>query len=130
MTNKDTDNKEKIELIREKVLGYIDAWYKGDPGRGKKSLHPDLVKRIVLTHPESGEDYLDLMTASRLIDRWQSGDGMKTPIELQLLDITVLDVHGNIASVKLETPAWVDYMHLAKVNGEWVIVNILWERKP
>jgi hypothetical protein len=31
--------------------------------------------------------------------------------------------------VKLEAAAWVDYMHLAKVDGRWVIVNILWERK-
>ena len=129
MENKDTDKK-KAEEIREKVLGYIEAWYEGDPGRGENCLHPDLVKRIVLSDPESGKDYLDLMTTEKLIDRWRSGDGRKTPVGLQLKNITILDVHGNIASVKLETPAWVDYMHLAKYNGEWVVVNILWERKP
>ena len=102
---------------------------RGDPGKGEKSLHPELVKRITLTDPDSGADYLDLMSAARLIERWGSGDGKKTPKELQLKDITVFDVHGNIASAKLETPAWVDYMQLAKFNNEWVIVNILWERK-
>jgi hypothetical protein len=25
---------------------------------------------------------------------------------------------------------WVDYMQLGKVEGRWVIVNVLWERKP
>jgi len=25
---------------------------------------------------------------------------------------------------------WVDYLQLAKVDGRWVIVNVLWERKP
>jgi hypothetical protein len=25
---------------------------------------------------------------------------------------------------------WVDYMHIAKFNGKWVIVNVLWELKP
>jgi hypothetical protein len=25
---------------------------------------------------------------------------------------------------------WIDYMHMAKVDGRWVIVNVLWERKP
>jgi hypothetical protein len=25
---------------------------------------------------------------------------------------------------------WVDYMHLAKVNGQWVIMNVLWENNP
>ncbi len=42
-------------------------------------------------------------------------------------EVTVLEVHGRMASVKLEAAAWIDYMHLAKFNGRWVIVNILWE---
>lgn len=25
---------------------------------------------------------------------------------------------------------WIDYMHLAKWNGRWVIVNVLWENDP
>jgi hypothetical protein len=24
---------------------------------------------------------------------------------------------------------WIDYLHLAKVDGRWVIVNVLWELK-
>jgi hypothetical protein len=24
---------------------------------------------------------------------------------------------------------WIDYMQLARVDGRWVIVNVLWERK-
>ena len=117
------------ESVKQKVAGYIQAWYKREPEIGEKSLHPDLVKRIVRTDQESGEDYLDMMSASKLIERWDSGDGKKTPKELQTADITVLDIHGDIASVKLETPAWVDYMHLSRFNDEWVIVNILWEVK-
>jgi hypothetical protein len=25
---------------------------------------------------------------------------------------------------------WIDYMHMARWNGRWVIVNVLWELKP
>ena len=25
---------------------------------------------------------------------------------------------------------WVDYLQMAKVDGRWVIVNVLWESKP
>ena len=121
-------DKLEIEIIKGKISGYINAWYKAEPETGKKSLHPELVKRIVRTN-ESGEEYLDLMSAEKLADRWRSGDGKKTSVENQTYDITVLDIHGSIASAKLETPAWVDYMHLAKFNGEWVITNIMWETK-
>ena len=36
----------------------------------------------------------------------------------------------NAASVKIVAADWVDYLHLAKYNGRWVIVNVLWEMKP
>jgi hypothetical protein len=44
--------------------------------------------------------------------------------------VTVLDVLGNAASVKAVMSDWIDYMHIAKINGRWVIVNVLWEMKP
>lgn len=126
---KPRNSSEDMETIRQKVLSYIDAWYLGEPERGEKSLHPELVKRIVRSNPETGQDNLEMMSASFLAERWRSGDGKNTPGDRRLKDITVLDIQNNIASVKLETATWVDYMHLARFNGEWVIVNILWELK-
>jgi hypothetical protein len=39
--------------------------------------------------------------------------------------VTVLDVAGTIASAKLVTPGWVDYMTLSKFNGEWKILSVV-----
>ena len=44
--------------------------------------------------------------------------------------MTVLDVFENAASVKVVAAAWIDYLHLVKWNGRWLIVNVLWEMKP
>ena len=117
------------EGIREKVLGYVEAWYRGDPELGAASLHPQLAKRRVCPNPETGRSSLEPMSALKLAERWASGDGKATPEDRQLKEITILDVYGGMASVKLEAAAWVDYMHLAKYDDEWMIVNILWERK-
>jgi hypothetical protein len=119
----------ELEAIRQTVLNYLEAWYRGEPERGAQSLHPDLAKRIVRTHPESGQDTLENMSAARLTERWGSGEGKATLPENQKKEVTVLDVHGRMASVKLEAATWVDYMHLSKVNDRWVIVNVLWEVK-
>jgi hypothetical protein len=118
------------ESIKQAVLGYIEAWYNGEPERGEKSLHPELAKRIVRVNSETGRNILEGMSASYLIERWKSGQGKNTPAENQLKEITILDINGKMASVKLEAASWVDYMHLAKLNNQWVIVNILWEVKP
>jgi len=39
-------------------------------------------------------------------------------------------VFENAASVKVVATDWIDYLHVAKFNGRWVIVNVLWELKP
>ena len=127
--NPDEDNLKADTEIKQTVLNYIEAWYMGEPERGNKSLHPELAKRIVKIDPDTGGNRLEMMSASTLYERWRSGDGKKTPKELQIKDVTILDKYGDMASVKLETGAWVDYMHLAKFNNELVIINILWELK-
>jgi hypothetical protein len=132
MTQKAKSDKNNLTVdkeIKQTVLNYIEAWYRGEPERGEKSLHPELAERIVRVDQETGKDHLEMMSASRLAERWGSGDGKKTPKENQRKDITILDIHGNMASVKLETNVWVDYIHLAKFNDEWIIINILWELK-
>jgi len=39
--------------------------------------------------------------------------------------ISVLDVSGDIASAKLITPHWVDYLTLSKSDGQWKILSVL-----
>ena len=70
------------------------------------------------------------MSAMGLVQGVKRGGGKDTPKEKQQKDITILDVFGNAASVKAVMSGWIDYMHMAKVNGRWVIVNVLWELKP
>ena len=41
-----------------------------------------------------------------------------------------LDVFGNAATVKIVANEWIDYLHVSKIDGRWVIVNVLWEMKP
>jgi len=39
--------------------------------------------------------------------------------------ISVLDVSGDIASAKLVTPHWVDYITLSKSDGQWKILSVV-----
>ena len=59
-----------------------------------------------------------------------AGAGRPTPKAEQQKDVTVLDVFENAASAKIVASSWIDYLHLARFNGRWVIVNVLWELHP
>lgn len=115
--------------IRQAALDYAEGWYEGDAARMEQALHPDLAKRVVVTDA-NGKSRLDPMSALRLVQAVRTGHGKTTPKEKQRKDVTIFDVHGNAATVKLVMADWTDYMHIAKLNGKWVIVNVLWELAP
>jgi hypothetical protein len=96
----------------------------------ERALHPELAKRIVLTDPKSGRSRLDQMGAMTLVQRVKAGGGAKTPKEQQQKDVTILDIYENAACAKVIAANWVDYLQLARFEGRWVIVNVLWELKP
>jgi hypothetical protein len=117
------------ELIKQAALDYIEGYYEGNAERMERALHPELAKRIVRTD-DRGRNSLGQMGAMALVQLTRIGDGKKIPKEKQQKDVTVLDVFGNAAVAKVIASDWVDYMQLAKWNGRWVIVNVLWELKP
>ena len=116
------------EAIVKTALDYIEGYYTGDAARMERSLHPDLAKRIVRTDP-AGKPRLDHMGAPQLVKIAGSRANAPKPAQQQK-DVTVLDVFGNTASVKIVANDWIDYLHVAKWEGRWLIVNVLWEMKP
>lgn len=116
--------------IRAAALDYAEGWYEGSAERMERALHPDLAKRIVITNPENRRSRLDQMSALTLVQAAGRGAGSGTPAEQRMAEVRILDIFGNTASVRTEMHGWVDYMHLARWNGEWRIVNVLWELKP
>ena len=116
--------------IRAAALDYVEGWYAGDAARMARAVHPELAKRIVRENPENGRSRLDQMGAMSLVDGTGRGGGRDTPAAQRQRDVVVLDVFENAASARATMSGWVDYMHLARWNGRWVIVNVLWALKP
>jgi hypothetical protein len=116
--------------IRATALDYAEGWYEGNAERMTRALHPELVKRIVVSDTATRRSVLQNMGASALVNGARHGWGKETPKDRQQKDVVILDVFGNAASVKAVMADWVDYIQMAKVDGRWVIVNVLWERKP
>ena len=116
--------------IRATALDYAEGWYEGNPERMGRAVHPELVKRIVVSDTATKRSVLQNMGATALVNGTRRGWGRETPKARQQKDVTILDVFGNAASVKAVMADWIDYMQMAKVDGRWVIVNVLWEEKP
>lgn len=115
--------------IRATALDYIEGWYSGDAERMERALHPELVKRILVVDDERGMTFLDQMGKTKLVEGTRAGYGREVPESERRTDVTILDVFGNAASVKVDAGGWIDYLHMVRSSGRWVIANVLWETR-
>lgn len=115
--------------IERAALDYIDGSFTGDAVRMERALHPELTKVIPVTYRKTGKVFLRKMGSGDLIEgtkaQWGLVDEDKRNIQFRLLDI-----QRNIAFIEVLSSMYYDYCHLAKVNGEWKIVNVLWKMNP
>jgi hypothetical protein len=115
--------------IRQAALDYIQGYYEGNAERMERALHPDLAKRIVRQDPQGRMDRLEQMSAMTLVQITRMMAQRPVPEEARRDEVRILDVFQNTSSVRVDASAWIDYLHLARWNGEWKIVNVLWEMR-
>lgn len=119
------------EAVRQAALDYVEGIYNVDPSRIERSVHPKLAK-LGFYRPPADEAFRpgSTMTFERLIEvaKNYNKEG-KLPKDAPK-EVTILDVLDQTASVKLVAEWGVDYMHLAKFDGKWMIVNVLWQSPP
>lgn len=114
--------------IQKAASAYIEAQHTPNPKLMEGALHPRMVKRSVFTNKASQKQYVSEYFAENMIILAETYNqkGDKFPPHPKK-EVKLLDVSPVTASVKLIADAWIDYMHLVKVNGEWKIINVLWQ---
>jgi hypothetical protein len=120
---------EITKAIEATCFDYLDGQLEGNPARVARALHPDLAKRQVVDETEDEKLGLRRMSKDELVDLTKEG-ALKTPREKCDRSCKVLDISGNAAVVKAETPWFLDYFHVGQFGKRWVIVNALWYSKP
>lgn len=114
--------------IRATAHDYIDGWYTGDGERMERALHPHLAKRLVY-EDQNGRSRLVDLTALELVQSTRTGGGKIPPTDVRD-SVTILNVFGNAAMVRIDATTWVDYLEEVKWNGRWVIINVVWVNRP
>ena len=106
--------------VRATVTNYIEAYYTGDARRMEQTLDPHYLKHVI-----HGNIPMREKTAPEMLEEVRTHGIPDIPQTQRTEQVIVLDVAGNIASAKLVTPGWMDYVTLAKSGGEWKILSIV-----
>jgi alkyl sulfatase BDS1-like metallo-beta-lactamase superfamily hydrolase len=112
-------------LVDAVVRDYIEGWYTADSERMARALHPDMVKRYVDALP-GGREVVHSVTRDLMIEMTRGGGGSKTRVERRNIAVDVFEVSGDIAAARASSSEYLEYLSLARCNGRWTIVNILW----
>lgn len=116
------------KAVTQVAMDYMDGALDGDAVRVEKAIHPELTKIAVGTMTD-GTNILRKSGYSMLIELVRAG-AVHVPEDLRTIEVEIFSVHEGIASVKVTSSVFCDYLHIAEINGEWKLVNVLWKMHP
>jgi Putative lumazine-binding len=117
---------EDREAIVAVAQDYIEAWLDSDADRLARSLHPEVRKRSV-KDPAAGTLDLDELEVPPWLDRVRARGPQAYSRDVE---VRVLGVYDHMAAVEVLSEPFMDYLHLARFDGRWLIVNVLWQERP
>ena len=124
-----TQQPDDREAVKQAVLDYVEALYEADSSRIERSVHRDLFK-LGFERDKDGTYKPYRMTYQELYDlagRWNKSGRIPKDSKKE---IVVFDVADQTASAKLTARWGIDYLHLAKFDGKWMITDILYQTPP
>ncbi|HEV7780672.1 MAG TPA: nuclear transport factor 2 family protein [Chitinophagaceae bacterium] len=120
------DTKEKVERA---CLDYIEGFYEGDTSKLIRSLKPSLYKfgywkndKTGKYEPDGQMTYHEAINYAKKVFEKKNFPKAGAPKKVEILDIM-----NAVAAAKVTAWWGIDYILLAKQDGEWKIEQVLWE---
>ena len=123
-------SREDLDGITKACMDYYAAYYTADPDRMTGCLHSSFAKRRVAYDAAPGTWKTQHIDRDTMVAATARGGGSTSVPETERwVHITMVDVSGRMASVKIVAYPFVEYVHLGKFDERWQIVNVLWDRR-
>ena len=115
--------------VRQAALDYIEGWYEGNYGRVEPVLHPEFVRRIAGV-TVAGDDFFIGESRAEFLDGLRRGGDKATPVAERAISVSVLDLTRTMATARVESAYYVEYLSMVRRRDRWSVVNVLWENVP
>ena len=123
----DTAARTERDQIVAIATDYLAAFYEGSGEERaaciERAVHPHLAKRSPAWVCEDGSFHE--WTFPAMVDG--ASKSVDDDTSAAPYSVRVLDISPRMASVRTAAHWGVDYMHLAKIDGQWKVVNVLWD---
>ncbi len=110
---------------------YLEGFYEGDSTKIVRSVSPTVVKYGYYVPKGDSTYHGEAMTFAEMLDyvRRVKARGRPVPADAprQVLALEVLD---QVAAAKVVAWWGTDYLHLARIDGRWMITQVIWQSPP
>jgi tRNA nucleotidyltransferase/poly(A) polymerase len=90
-----------------------------------RALHPALAKRSFRQVDRNAAE-MGTVTKEQMVAWTAEGEGKNEDPGDRRIEVDVVDLHGNIATVIVRSAVYREYLHLVRIDDGWKIVNALW----
>lgn len=116
--------------IKRISLGYLIALQDLKPNLMKEVMNDSLNKITIGWDRNSKKEFARAISKKRMIENATSWNKSNTKFPVKPNNqVKILDIYNRIASVRLVSDNWVEYLQLIKLDGKWSIINLLWQHK-
>lgn len=116
---------EDVDAITNAALDYLAGYLAGDADRHLGAYHSEAIKRRYVQGEDGVFGILNLspqtMADQAALETDDHGDCD--------VEIVIDDVFEDIASVRVYSCRWVDFLHVVKARGEWKLFHVTWHRR-
>jgi hypothetical protein len=114
--------------VRQAALDYVTAVYEAKPELIERSVSRELTKHGFMrqkdgSYQRSPMTYLELVEVAKTWNANRKRD-------LSIKEVTVGEVFDQMATATVRANWGIDFMQLAKIDGQWKILNIVWQSHP
>jgi hypothetical protein len=119
------------EAIRQAVLDYANSAYEVKPELVEKSVHPKLQKIGYVKRGDMAEYrelWMNFYELQELVAGWNKEGRFDAATARR--DVKILDRLDQTAVARLDAEWGIDFFQLAKIDGTWTIMNVIWQSYP
>jgi len=117
----DISEEKKVESV---IKNYIENFFTNNYDKMEVSLHDRLSKRGVNQQGKLSDEY-PKEALKKLMETQRA-----FPLKYQKNVISDIKINNRVATAIMETgypkTRWMEYIHLAKLDGKWIITDVFW----
>jgi hypothetical protein len=110
---------------------YLEGFYEGDSTKIVRSISPTVVKYGYYVPKGDSTYHGEAMTFAEMLDYVRKVKARGRPVPATApREVSLFEVLDQTATAKVVAWWGTDYLHLAKIDGRWMITQVIWQTPP